>query len=40
MNTNTEASSTQPNKETVTPDLTTVKTIQDVMLKPLTDDRL
>ena len=35
----TEFSRTQPDKETVTPDLTTVKTIQDVIPKPLTDDR-
>ena len=37
--TDTQHPSTQPNKEMVTPDLTTVKTTQDVTLKPLTDDR-
>ena len=36
---NTEPSNTQPDKETVTSDLTIVKTIQDVTQKPLTDDR-
>ena len=39
-NTNTEPSSTQPDKETVTPDLPTAKTTQDVTPKPLRDDRL
>ena len=34
---NTGPSSTQPLKETVTPELTTVKTTQDVTPKPLTD---
>ena len=37
--TNTEPSSTQPIKETLTPNLATVKTTQDVTQKPLTDDR-
>ena len=36
---NTELLSTQPIKETVTPDLTTVKTTEDVTPKPLTDGR-
>ena len=35
---NTEFLSTQPIKEPVTPDFTTVKTTQDVTPKPLTDD--
>ena len=35
---NTEPSSTQPIKETVTPHLTTVKATQDVTPKPLTID--
>ena len=37
--TDTDHSNTQPNKETVTPDLTTVETTQDIMTKPLTADR-
>ena len=36
---NTEPSNIHPNRETVTPDLTTVKVNQDVTPKPLTDDR-
>ena len=36
---NTEPSSAQPDKETVTLDPTTVKTTKDVTVKPLTDDR-
>ena len=36
---NTEPSNTQPDNETVTPDLTTVKTTQDVTPKPLMQDR-
>ena len=36
---NIEPSSTQSIKKTVTPDLTTMKTPQDVTKKPLTDDR-
>ena len=38
-NTDTEPSSTQPIKETVTPDLTTVETIQNITPKPLTANR-
>ena len=37
--TDTEHPSIQPNKETITPDLTTVKTTQNITPKPLTDDR-
>ena len=36
---NTELPNTQPDKEMVIPDLTTVKSTQDVTPKPLTDDR-
>ena len=36
---NTELLSTQPIKEPVTPDFTTVETTQDVTPKPITDDR-
>ena len=36
--TDTEPSNTQPIKETVTLDLTTVETAQDITLKPLTAD--
>ena len=38
-NTDTEPSSTQPIKETVTPDLTTVETTQDIIPTPLTANR-
>ena len=37
--TDTEPSNPQPNKETITPDLTTVETSQDITLKCLTGDR-
>ena len=37
--TDTEPSNTQTIKETVTPDVTTVDTTQDITLKPLTADR-
>ena len=37
--TDTEPLNPQPIKETVIPDLTTVKTSQDIMLKPLTANR-
>ena len=37
--TDTEPSNTQPIKETVTPDVTTVETTQDITTKPLTSDR-
>ena len=36
----TEHLTPQPNTDTVTPDITTIKDTPDVMLKPLTKDRL